>query len=338
LANEDTEYQGALILTVIDIHTHSLSDNWLKLVREKGKPDLDIGTLPNGGEFLIEYGTPSMGFHSAMFDYEERLRDMDAQGIDISVVSLTSPNAFWGTAEISNESAQIINDDMAAAQTAYPDRIRFFATLPWEYPELAAIELGRAVKLGAVGVMTLANIREKFLNDPLFDPIWADIEKRDLPVLIHPTVPLGAEKMDLGTYRLLGPVGFMFDTSLALSRMILDGFFDRFPKLKVIASHAGGYLPYVSKRMDLFFEQGGFDKKITDLPSTYLERIYYDSIIYQADGLQSLINLAGPDRIMFGTDYPHAADIPVLKQLVEDLPADQTAKILGQAAQNIFNI
>ena len=65
-------------MTVIDIHTHSLSDNWLKLVREKGKPDLDIGTGPDGGEFLIEYGTPSMGFHTAMFDYEGRLRDMDA--------------------------------------------------------------------------------------------------------------------------------------------------------------------------------------------------------------------------------------------------------------------
>ena len=90
--------------------------------------------------------------------------------------------------------------------------------------------------------------------------------------------------------------------------------------------------------MDLFFQQTEFDKKISDLPSTYLERIYYDSIIYQADGLQTLINLAGPDRVMFGTDYPHAADIPVLKQLAEGLPADQTAKILGGAAQRIFAI
>ena len=324
-------------MTVIDIHTHSLSDNWLKLVREKGKPDLDIGTDPDGGELLIEYGTPSMGFHTAMFDYEGRLRDMDAQGIDISVVSLTSPNAIWGTAEISNECAQIINNDMAAAQTAYPDRIRFFATIPWEYSELAAIELERAVGLGAVGVMTLANIREKHLNDPLFNPIWADIEKRGLPVLVHPTVPLGAEKMDLGTYRLLGPIGFMFDTSLAISRMIMDGFFDRFPNLKVIASHAGGYLPYVSKCMDLFFDQIPMDKKITDLPSSYLQRIYYDSIIYQADGLQSLINLAGPDRVMFGTDYPHVADIPVLKNLAEGLPADQSARVLGKAAEAIFD-
>ena len=325
-------------MPTIDIHTHMFGDGWLDMIKQHGAPAYEIADMEDRRNYLVEYGTPACALEVEAFDYDKRVEMMDRLGIDISIVSLTSPNVHFGDEAISVATARIANDEMAAGQTAYPDRIRFFATLPWEYPELAAIELGRAVKLGAVGVMTLANIREKFLNDPLFDPIWADIEKRDLPVLIHPTVPLGAEKMDLGTYRLLGPVGFMFDTSLALSRMILDGFFDRFPKLKVIASHAGGYLPYVSKRMDLFFEQGGFDKKITDLPSTYLERIYYDSIIYQADGLQSLINLAGPDRIMFGTDYPHAADIPVLKQLVEDLPADQTAKILGQAAQNIFNI
>jgi aminocarboxymuconate-semialdehyde decarboxylase len=157
-----------------------------------------------------------------------------------------------------------------------------------------------------------------------------------MPVLIHPTIPPGAEKMDLGTYKLLGPVGFMFDTTLAISRMILDGFFDRYPSIKVIASHAGGYLPYVSKRMDLFFEQTEFEKPITNLPSTYLERIYYDSIIYQADGLSSLIRLAGPDRVLFGTDYPHAADIPVLKGLAERLPTDQSAKVLGKAAEKLF--
>ena len=323
-------------MPVIDIHTHSLSDNWLKLVREKGRPELDIGKNAKGGEFLVEFGTPSMAFHKAMFDYEQRIRDMDAEAIDVSVVSLTSPNAFWGTEEISTECARIMNDDMAAAQRYYPDSIRFFATLPWEFPEKAARELERAVQLGAVGVMTLANVRGKFLNDPEFDPIWADVERRGMPVLIHPTVPPGSERMDLGTHSLLGPVGFMFDTTLAIARMIMDGFFDRYSDIKVIASHAGGYLPYVSKRMDLFFERTDSEKQITNLPSTYLERIYYDSIIYQGDGLQSLINLAGADRVLFGTDYPHAADIPELKRLAGALPSDQAVKVLGKAAEKIF--
>ena len=128
----------------------------------------------------------------------------------------------------------------------------------------------------------------------------------------------------------------MFDTTLAISRMILDGFFYRHPGIKVIASHAGGYLPYVSKRMDLFFEQTELEKQITNLPSTCLKLIYYDSIIYQAACLHSLINLAGSDRVLFGTDYPHAADMPVLKGLAQKLPLDQSAKVLGKAAEKLF--
>jgi aminocarboxymuconate-semialdehyde decarboxylase len=323
-------------MTIIDIHTHSLSSEWLRLVKEKGKPDLDVGTRDDGSEYLIEFGTPSMGFIQPMFDYEQRIKNMDAQGIDISVLSLTSPNAFWGTPEVSLECARIMNDDMAAAQTTWPDRIRFFATIPWEYPDLAAEELARAVYLGAVGVMTLANIKRRHLNDPVFDPVWADIERRGLPVLIHPTTPPGSEAMDLGTFGLLGPVGFLFDTTLAIARMIHDGFLDRFPDIKIIVSHAGGYLPYISGRMDLFFDYMKVEKKITDPPSSYLKRLYYDSIIYQADGLQSLINLAGPDRVLFGTDYPHAADIPVLLELASDLPPDQSKQVLSGAAEKLF--
>jgi len=325
-------------MPTIDIHTHSLSKKWLELVNEKGMPDLEVRTHPNGNEYLVEFGTPSMGLTRAMFDYNQRIKDMDNKGIDISIVSLTSPSAFWGPEKVSVECAKIINDDMAAAQRNHPDRIRFLATLPWEFPKRALEELERAIQLGAVGIMTLANIRGKFLNDPLFNPVWNKIDELGVPVLIHPTTPLGSEKMDLGTYRLLGPIGFMFDTTLAVSRMIMDGFIDRFPNIKIIAAHAGGYLPYVSRRMDLFFEQTEFEKKITDLPSSYLKRIYYDSIIYQADGLQLLINLAGTNKIMFGTDYPHAADIPALKQLVGDLPADQKKSVLGDTAQRLFNI
>ena len=84
-------------MSVIDIHTHSLSKGWLELVKSKGSPDLEIGKTPGGTDRLIEYGTDSMTFHPAMFDYKQRIADMDKHGIDISIVSLTSPNVFWGS-------------------------------------------------------------------------------------------------------------------------------------------------------------------------------------------------------------------------------------------------
>lgn len=111
---------------------------------------------------------------------------MDAAGIDISIVSLTCPNVYWGTEEISCRAARESNDTMAQAQSTYPDRIRWFTSLPWEYPARAIEELDRTCRNGASGVMVLANISGRSLTDPMFAPIWAEIDKRGLPVLVHP--------------------------------------------------------------------------------------------------------------------------------------------------------
>ena len=141
---------------------------------------------------------------------------------------------------------------MADAQSRYPDRIRWFASLPWEYPQRAVEELERSCAKGAVGVMVLANVAGKSLTDPMFAPIWAAIDQRALPVLVHPTDPPGVDLMDMTKFDLSWSVGFMFDTTLAITRMIFEGFFDQYPNLKVIASHGGGTLPYLVGR----FEKG----------------------------------------------------------------------------------
>ena len=239
-------------MTTVDIHTHMISEDWVRMVREHGGSEIYFNPAPQGGDVLMEDGAPSYVTVPEMFDYSLRIRDMDAAGIDISIVSLTSPSVYWGTSEISAKAAQIINDDMQSAQMSYPDRIRYFATLPWQHPELAVAELERACGNGAVGVMVLANIRGKALTDGDLSPIWREIDRRGLPVLVHPATPPGVKDMDLG--RLLPTAGFTFDTTLAISRMILDGFLDQYPNLSIIASHGGGTLPYLAGRLDLFFE------------------------------------------------------------------------------------
>lgn len=129
---------------------------------------------------------------------------------------------------------------LAAAQTTWNDRIRWFASLSREYPDLAVAELDRAHRAGAIGVMVLANVAGRSLTDPVFAPIWDRIDALSLPVLVHPTTPPGARAMDLGSYDPSWNTGFRFDTTLAVGRMILDGFLDRFQKLRIIASHGGG--------------------------------------------------------------------------------------------------
>jgi aminocarboxymuconate-semialdehyde decarboxylase len=147
-------------MPIIDIHTHMMS--------EKGAPHYSIKHIKGGHQAIHEQGAPFLTLTAGMLDYRLRLKSMDQAGVDLAIVSLTCPSVYWGSAEDSTRAAQVINDDMRAAQCAYPDRIRFLATLPWQYPQLAVRELERACAAGTVGVMVLANIRGRHLTDPQF--------------------------------------------------------------------------------------------------------------------------------------------------------------------------
>jgi aminocarboxymuconate-semialdehyde decarboxylase len=276
-----------------------------------------------------------------MWDYEKRIADMDKAGVDIAIVSLTSPNVFWGAREASLAAAKQVNDSMAEQQRARPDRIRWFTSLPWQYPEEAKAELDRTVKAGAVGVMVLANIDGKDLTDPLFAPTWAEIDKLGLPVLVHPTNPQGADALHMNELGLVPPIGFMVDTTVAISRMILAGFIDRHPNLKLIAAHGGAALPYLAGRLDRCHEMiPACAEFIKDKPSTYLQRIWYDSVVYDQRALELCISVAGsPDRVLYGSDYPHnIGDMAGCLARVNALPGDQAKRVAGKAAEKIFRL
>jgi aminocarboxymuconate-semialdehyde decarboxylase len=214
-------------LKVIDVHTHMLNKEYLNLLKKHGG-GYKLKKVVGGQTGVFKDGSPFMTLMPGMFDYELRIKAMDAAKVDIAIVTLTSPNVYWGSAKISLAAAQLVNDDMAARQRQYPQRIRFMCSLPWQHAKLAVAELKRACdELGAVGVMVLANIDGVSLTDKRFAPVWKEIDRRGLPVLVHPSAPPGTAELDVVRYNLIASVGFMFDTSLAVARMIFDGFFDR---------------------------------------------------------------------------------------------------------------
>ncbi|MFM7567845.1 MAG: amidohydrolase family protein [Betaproteobacteria bacterium] len=229
---------------------------------------------------------------------------------------------------------------MQAAQSRWPDRIRWFTSLPWEYPQAAIAELRRTVANGAVGVMVLGNIAGKSLTDECFAPVWAEIDALALPVLVHPTDPLGAEKMGIIPHNLFWSVGFTYDTTLAVAKMIFHGFFDRFPNLKLIASHGGGMLPYLVGR----FEMGDrveFDhlREIRRKPTDYLRHIYYDSITYDLAPLRYLIDVAGASQVMLGTDWPHRVhEADVAASRLQALPDAERRAIASENARRVFKL
>lgn len=325
-------------MTVIDVHTHMLDRAWLRLLKEKGPPRYEVAPITEGLDGVYRAGALFMTPMPGHFDYDLRIADMDEAGVDLAIVSLTCPNVYWGGEDVSCEAARIMNDSMAAGQTAHPDRIRWLASLPWEYPARAVAELARACDNGAVGVMVLANVAGRSLTDPLFAPIWRAIDARGLPVLVHPTEPPGTPEMDMADYSLASTVGFMFDTTLAIARMVFSGFLDRYPNLKIIAAHVGATIPYLAGRMDRSYEMTIPGKAaISRPPSEYLRRIYYDAVTYQESALKLCIEVGGADKVMYGSDYPHdIGDMKGCLARVDALPEDQRQAVRSGNALRIF--
>ncbi len=152
-------------MTVIDVHTHMLDRGCLRLLKEKGAQRYDVGPISDDLDGIYHDGALFMTPMPGHFDYDLRIRDMDEGGVDLAIVSLTCPNVFWGDEAASMEAARIVNDSMAQGQADHPERIRWLASLPWEYPEQALTELAHACDRGAVGVMVLANVAGRHLTE-----------------------------------------------------------------------------------------------------------------------------------------------------------------------------
>ncbi len=326
-------------MPIIDVHTHMFTRRWLELLRAHGDP-YGVVVRPDGRDEIYRGQTPVVFPQPGHFDYDLRIQAMDAAGIDVSIVSLTCPNVYWGGETVSSDAARESNATMAEAQRSYRDRIRWFASLPWEYPDRAVAELARSCDEGAVGVMVIANIAGRSLTEAAFEPIWAEIDRRALPVLVHPGEPPGSDLMDMGSYDLSWLVGFMFDTTLAIERMIFDGFLDRYTSLKLIAAHGGGALPYLVGRMRKGNEvELPSRRRMLLEPIDYLRRIWYDCITYDPGALRYLISVVGAERVLFGTDWPHQVhDVVGSLANTGALPPDQRDAIRGSNALRLFAI
>jgi aminocarboxymuconate-semialdehyde decarboxylase len=325
---------------VVDVHTHMLSKEWVALLEKYGKPRYTVKAVAGGLRAIHHEGSPFMTLLPNMFDWEARIDNMTKARVDIAVVSLTCPSVYWGGENVSTQAARHMNDEFACAQKAWPHRIRWFASLPWQYPKAAVQELKRAVKAGAVGVMVIANVSGQHLTDPLFDPIWRAIDDAGLPVLVHPGAPPGSSALGMHEFHLSASLGFTFDTSLAVSRMILNGFFDRYSKLKIIAAHAGGALPFLAGRLDVCWDNiAAVRAKTTEKPSNYLRQVYCDSVVFRQDALNMAVSVFGTNNVLYGSDYPHnIGDMKGCLSRVDALPGDVREKVRGGNAERIFRL
>lgn len=319
---------------VIDVHTHMYSDGWVEAVEEANDPTFRIGE--NGA--LIYRGGSIGRMMPPMLDWDLRIEDMDDAKVDVALISLTAPNVYWGTRAQSAAAARSINDDFAAAQKKYDGRIRWFASLPFQHADDALAELRRAKTNGAIGVCTLTNILGTPLTAPQYRPIWREVEAMRLPVFVHPTTPY-TDGMGLADFGLGNTIGFTSETSLFVARMILEGMLDELPNLQVIACHGGGAFPYLAARFDIMWERTTSARKNEAPPTSYLDRIWYDSIVYDQPTLDFLVARVGADRVLYGSDYPFSiGDMKGMLSRVDALPPEQRDAIRSGNATRLFDL
>lgn len=243
---------------------------------------------------------------------DERIEAMDAAGIDVQILSLSEPSVELFAPATGTALAQSTNDVLAEAIKNYPGRFMGFAALAPQAPDEAVKELERAVKqLGFVGWLTHSNFGDTYLDHEMYWPILEQAEALDVPVYIHPSFPAITQLHDYGFALAGAPFGFQFETAMCLMRMILNGVFDRFPKLKIILGHLGEALPFLMERIDFPFVKPWFDPNerpnIERNPSEVLrENVFVTtSGRYNEPAFRCTIEALGIDHVLFGTDYPY---------------------------------
>jgi aminocarboxymuconate-semialdehyde decarboxylase len=323
----------------IDVHTHYYPDTFFEMIRDTPS-EFSFAKDPTGRTIITHRGARFFGITPPMTDPDKRLEDMDRVGIDVEVISLSTPNIFFADENQQPEVARILNDAYAELIAKHPKRFKGFASIPMDCPDEAIRELHRAIdQLKLNGVVLLSNIRGRALTAPIYRPFFEEANRMNLCIFLHPMIPVYSEP-----YReyVLGPlVGFPFDTTLAVARMCFDGLLKELPNIRWIIGHLGGAIPYLMERLDNGYRDFAECRvKIDQLPSTYLKQLYYDTVTFSSHNLRMARDLVGVEHMVMGSDYPHLlGSIERSVSSVQDLaiPEYEKQTIFSRTALSILN-
>lgn len=323
---------------LLDTHAHVITKGYFNnLIKSKVIPRIE--PVKDGAYKLWFSRELSYTFDQKMLSVEKRLDEMDKAGIDFQVVSLSIPGADVFEKDLALEMARKANDEIAEIVRSN-DRFLGFATVPMVEPHSAVEELERAVNsLGLKGVSVFSNVGGKTLDSGDFLPFYEGVSKLDVPIIIHPTRPLMVDV--LKDYGLVGAVGYLFDTTLAVLRLIFSGVLEKFKKLKIILPHAGSTIPYLIGRIDHQYRLNPESReRISKPPSEYFKSIYIDTAqAFYEPATMCAYALAGPDKMVFGSDYPFASleqSANVIKNM--KIPDKEKEKLSYKNAANLLKL
>jgi aminocarboxymuconate-semialdehyde decarboxylase len=312
---------GGKRIRTIDIHAH--------VVVPEATALMGVTTAPNDASVMESSQAPG------------RFQTMDEWGIDMQALSI---NPTWYAAErdVAAQVIKIQNEKLAELCGKYPDRFVAFASVALQFPELAAEQLEEGVKkYNLRGAAIGGHVNGDELSAPKFDPFWKKAEDLGALIFMHPQGIPEMDKRLAGNGGLTNVIGNPLETTIFLSHLIFDGTLDRFPGLKICAAHAGGYLPSYAGRSDygcVRFPDGC--KAAKKKPSVYLRQLYFDSMVFTAEGLRHLVAECGASQIMIGTDYPFPWSTTTVDHVLNTpgLSDAQKRAILGETAAGLLKV
>jgi aminocarboxymuconate-semialdehyde decarboxylase len=327
-------------MPIVDVHNHYYPPEYLDALGPSGSV-LKISTDREGNPVVHypgDYNVMVRGHRDVVY----RQSVLDEHGVDTQVISLTTPGTHVETPAVAVKLARIVNDAFARVHAERPGRFVPLATLPLCDPPAAATELERAMdQLGMPGAMLFSNVNGVGLDDERFRPLYEAADARDAVLMIHPTSPVGVEAMS--EYWLMPLNGFLFDTTLAASKLVFSGTIRRFPRIRWVLAHLGGTIPYLAERLDRGYSAFAQCRAHIDRPPTeYLKKhFYYDTVNFDPHALRLAIEFAGADHILAGSDYPHQiGSIPLMLESLRGLPIPDEDKqgILGGNARRLLRL
>jgi len=326
--------------TTIDIHSHVAVPQAAALV----KPHLDMSTIPLAHFASAETKALSQkqeeDIRSRITTYDARLKDMEAMGLDLQLV-MPPPNQCYYTVplDIAVEASRMVNHGLAEYVAKKPDRFVALGTVPLQDGKEAANELEHCMNIGFRGVEILTNVAGHEISEPAYAPFWKKAEELGALVVLHPNGFTEAQR--LSRFYFNNVIGNPFETTLALHYLIFDGVLERHPALKILAVHGGGYLAAYSGRIDhAWGARSDSHGSLPKPPTTYLKKIFFDTVVFTPHQLRALIELVGTDHVIMGTDYPFdmAEYDPIGHLASAGLDASSIAAISGGNAKRLLGL
>jgi predicted TIM-barrel fold metal-dependent hydrolase len=325
----------------IDIHSHLYPRWYVEALKRRSEPPRVVGE-PGAERFVIFDGEHGRPMGEEYWDLDAKLQFMAAHGIVQTIASLGNPwlDPFGG-----DEAAELTvraNDDFAALEGRTQGRIVGMGVLPQHDIALAAQTVADIAGMPTLyGVINGCRLCGRELDDPELEPVWAAFEDTGLPLLLHPHHVLGRAELTGWGHAFPVALGFTFETTAAIARLVFAGVLERHPRLRLVAAHGGGTLPFLGGRLDAGWRSDpSVQKALTSPPTEDLRKLFFDALVYHAPAVLAVRELVGVEQMAFGSDHPFSVADPVanLRAIDEALAGNERAAVRMGSARRFFGL